>query len=67
MRKRQLLAVGFLLSLAPLVVRAAENLRLNPHLDYSSDSKDGPLITGDRMEDGAAKGQPNYIIIYGEG
>ncbi len=67
MRKRRLLAVALLLLLAPLVVRAAENLRLNPHLDYSSDSQDGPLITGDRMEDGAVKGQPNSIIIYGEG
>ena len=67
MGKRQLLAFGLLLSLASMVARAAENLRLNPHLDYTSDSQDGPLITGDRMEDGAANGQPNYIIIYGEG
>jgi len=43
-----------------------ENLKLNPGLDYSSDSQDGPLITGDRMEEGAAKGMPNYVIIYGE-
>ena len=45
----------------------AENLKLNPHLDYSSDSQDGPLITGDHMEDGAVAGKPNYIIFYGEG
>jgi len=45
----------------------ADNLKLNSHLDYSSDSQDGPLITGDRMEDGATAGKPNYIIIYGEG
>ena len=44
-----------------------ENLRLNPHLDYSSDSEDGPLIAGARMEDGAVAGKPNYVIIYGEG
>jgi len=43
-----------------------ENLRLNPKLDYSSDSYDGPLITGERMEEGAVKGKPNYVIIYGE-
>jgi hypothetical protein len=49
-----------------LVVRAAENLKLNPKLDYSSDSQDGPLITGDRMSDGAVSGKPNYIIMYGE-
>jgi hypothetical protein len=47
--------------------RAGENLRLNPRLDYSSDSQDGPLITGDRMEEGTTEGQPNYIIFYGEG
>jgi hypothetical protein len=46
---------------------AAENLRLNQHLDYSSDSHDGPLITGERMQDGAVAGRPNYVIIYGEG
>ena len=47
--------------------QAAENLRLNQHLDYSSDSQDGPLITGDHMEDGAAPGESTYVIIYGEG
>jgi len=46
---------------------AAENLRLNPHLDYSSDSQDGPLITGDRLDEGVARGLPNYLLIYGEG
>ena len=45
---------------------AAENLRLNQHLDYSSDSHDGPLITGDRMDQGPAAGKPNYVIFYGE-
>jgi hypothetical protein len=47
--------------------RAADNLKLNKHLDYSSDSQDGPLITGDHLEDGAATGKPTYLIIYGEG
>jgi hypothetical protein len=47
--------------------RAGENLRLNSHLDYSSDSEDGPLITGDQMNEGAVPGKPNYVIIYGEG
>jgi len=46
---------------------AAENLKLNPKLDYSSDSQDGPLITGDQMDDGVVAGMPNYILIYGEG
>ena len=46
---------------------AGENLRLNSKLDYASDSQDGPLITGDRMEDGVAPGKPAYVILYGEG
>jgi len=46
---------------------AADHLKLNPHLDYSNDSQNGPLITGHHMEDGAVTGKPNYIIIYGEG
>jgi len=50
-----------------LPLRAAENLKLNQHLDYSSDSHDGPLITGDHLDDGAAAGKPAYVIIYGEG
>lgn len=48
-------------------LRAGENLKLNPRLDYSSDSQDGPLITGDHMDEGAAAGKPNYMIFYGEG
>lgn len=46
---------------------AAENLKLNPKLDYSSDSQDGPLITGDLMDEGAVAGKPNYVLIAGEG
>ena len=48
-------------------LRAAENLRLNPRLDYSSDSQDGPLITGDHLEDGAVRGKPDYVFMFGEG
>ena len=48
-------------------LRAAENLHLNARLDYSSDSQDGPLITGDHMEDGAVRGKPNYVFMFGEG
>ena len=50
-----------------LPAAAADNLKLNQHLDYSSDSHDGPLITGDHFEEGVAAGKPAYIIIYGEG
>jgi thiol-disulfide isomerase/thioredoxin len=54
-------------ALLVLPSRAAENLKLNQHLDYSSDSQDGPLITGDRLDDGPFAGKPAYIIFYGEG
>jgi predicted transcriptional regulator len=60
----------YLLALALIVAplsRAAENLKLNQHLDYSSDSQDGPLITGDHLEDGVVSEKPTYAIIYGEG
>ena len=56
-----------LLLLVSVSLWGSENLKLNPHLDYSSDSQDGPLIIGDHMEDGVAAGKPNYIIMYGEG
>ena len=46
---------------------AGDNLKLNPHLDYTSDSQDGPLITGDKMDAGVTAGNPAYIILYGEG
>src|SRR5882672_7972505 len=46
---------------------AGDNLRLNSTLDYASDSQDGPLITGEHMEDGFVAGKPAYVILYGEG
>ncbi len=57
----------FMLALAIAPAHAAENLKLNEHLDYSSDSQDGALITGDHLEEGAASDKPSYVIIYGEG
>ncbi|MGH9496780.1 MAG: hypothetical protein ACRD3B_17420, partial [Candidatus Sulfotelmatobacter sp.] len=45
---------------------AADNLKLNSKLDYSSDSQDGPLITGDNMDAGFVAGRPAYVILYGE-
>ena len=56
----------FLLLLTPLTF-AIDNLKLNSKLDYTSDSLDGPLITGDDAESGFVPGKPNYVIIYGEG
>jgi hypothetical protein len=65
MRKYLLVAVAIASFVLPL--RAAENLKLNQHLDYSSDRQDGPLITGDHLDDGPVAGKPAYIILYGEG
>jgi thioredoxin-like negative regulator of GroEL len=58
-----ILAVSIALSVPAF---PAENLKLNGHLDYTSDSHDGPLITGDHLEDGASNNKPTYVIIYGE-
>ena len=60
----------WLLSLLLLVtpsVRAIDNLKLNQHLDYGSDSLDGPLIEGSDVQSGFVPGKTNYVIIYGEG
>ncbi len=60
------LLLATVLSLS-LLAGAADNLHLNQKLDYSSDSHDGPLISGDHMLDGLVHGKPNYVIIYSEG
>jgi thiol-disulfide isomerase/thioredoxin len=65
MTKYLLVAVAAALLVLPS--QAAENLKLNQHLDYSSDSQDGPLITGAHLDEGTVAGQPAYIIFYGEG
>ena len=57
----------WLLLLSASTVFAIDNLKLNPHLDYGSDSLDGPLITGSDAQSGFVPGKPNYVIIYGEG
>jgi hypothetical protein len=45
---------------------AADHLKINPHLDYGSDSQDGPLITGDQLDAGLVSGKPAYVLMYGE-
>ena len=64
--KLSVLSVVLVLSVVPTAF-AGENLRLNPRLDYASDSQDGPLITGEHMDDGVAAGKPAYLLLYGEG
>ena len=65
-RKRSFVLFAAAVSMAANLA-AAENLRLNSRLNYSSDSQDGPLITGDHIEDGAVRGKPNYVFMFGEG
>ena len=65
--KRIALHVVLLLTLSSSMLFAIDNLKLNSKLDYTSDSLDGPLITGDDAQSGFVPGKPNYIIIYGEG
>lgn len=60
------LRVALLLTLGGQVF-AIDNLKLNTKLDYSSDSLDGPLISGDDTQSGFTPGKTNYVIIYGEG
>jgi hypothetical protein len=65
--KTTVLRVLLLLLLSTPFVFAVDNLKLNSKLDYTSDSLDGPLITGDDAQSGFVPGKPNYVIIYGEG
>jgi hypothetical protein len=62
---KRVLAACLLVSAMGLSARA--QLKLNPHLNYNSDSVDGPLITGNDTQIGAVMGKPNYVMIYGEG
>jgi hypothetical protein len=45
---------------------AGDHLKLNSKLDYTSDSHDGPLVTGEHMDAGFVAGKPAYVILYGE-
>lgn len=65
--KRIALQVVLLLTVSSSMLFAIDNLKLNSKLDYTSDSLDGPLITGDNAQSGFVQGKPNYVIIYGEG
>jgi thioredoxin-related protein len=65
--KKTLLQLSLLLTLTVTTSFAIDNLKLNSQLDYSSDSLDGPLITGDDAQSGFVAGKTNYVIMYGEG
>jgi len=62
---RKLIISLILNSSLVLSAYAATNLKLNPNLNYSSDSDDGPLIMGDELTDGTVhRGKPAYIIFF---
>jgi hypothetical protein len=64
--RRAVMTVACLLA-ATGCLRGAENLVITPNLDYSDhNKKQGPLITGDHMDDGVVEGMPNYIFFYME-
>ena len=65
--KKTLLQFSLLLTLTVTTSFAIDNLKLNSQLNYSSDSLDGPLITGDDAQAGFVAGKTNYVIMYGEG
>src|ERR1700735_5805631 len=65
--RKTVLYLFMLLMLTGPAIFAIDNLKLNSKLDYTSDSLDGRLITGDDAESGFVPGKPNYVIIYGEG
>ena len=65
--KKTLLQLSLLLTLTVTTSFAIDNLKLNSQLDYSRDSLDGPLITGDDAQAGFVTGKTNYVIMYGEG
>ena len=65
--KKTLLQLSLLLTLTVTTSFAIDNLKLNSQLNYSSDSLDGSLITGDDAQSGFVAGKTNYVIMYGEG
>lgn len=64
---KTMLRGALLFSLSANMLFAIDHLKLNSKLDYTSDSLDGPLISGDDAQSGFVAGKPNYVIIYGEG
>ena len=63
---RLLTAVALLLLSVATPGFAGEKLKLNPDLDFDSDSQDGPLDHGRQMDAGLVSGKAAYVIMYGE-
>lgn len=63
---RRKIAAGWLaVCLAAGTGWGAEKLRINPRLDYDSDSDDGELFRGEKLDDAAlSAGRPNLVMFY---
>ncbi|MGH9357728.1 MAG: TlpA family protein disulfide reductase [Terriglobia bacterium] len=67
MIRHKLISALFIFTFAlPVIVRGADNLVLNPRLNYKKNNHQGPLITGDHMMDSVKPGMVNYITFYAE-
>jgi len=64
-RRRILTALAVALML-PIAAVSADNLALNPHLNYTKNNHQGPLIAGDDMMGSVKPGMTNYIVFYAE-
>ena len=58
------LTLAAILLLGQSQLWAAENLNLNPDLNFKKNGWQGPLIMGDQLTDGLASQRPNYVIFY---
>jgi hypothetical protein len=59
-----LASLGFM---APYNVSfAADDITVNQHLDYNSDSNDGPLFNSKNSDVGIRDGIPNYVIMFSD-
>ena len=63
---RKFIRAATVLLAVPALLTAAENLRMNPRVDYMKNGAQGLLILGDHMDDVVQRGVPNFIIIYAE-
>ncbi|MGH9328317.1 MAG: thioredoxin domain-containing protein [Terriglobia bacterium] len=66
MTKHRLILLFALALTLPVFAAGAENLVLNPHLNYKKNNHQGPLITADNMMESLKPGVPNIIIFYAE-
>lgn len=65
LKYRLVAALAFAL-LLPSFLMGAENLVLNPKLNYKKNGMQGALIMGDNMMETVKPGVPNFIVFYAE-